>query len=114
MRLIVVNCFVVFVVVAILDRFHGHDAVVVAILGLIYVAVRQVGLGISFLNAYSLFHLNKQLFRIRDQLNDPPSEEEKEEIAKLAPDRNIGQLIVNALFLGAIFLLCLLTLWTNL
>ena len=114
---IAVNCFALFIVISVLDKFYNRsEGVIVAILGLIYVSIRQVGIGMGFAYGHSLSHLNKQFVRIRERLNDPPSDAERKEMKTLdeSQTRGLGRMIIDSVFLAIIFLLCLWALWIDL
>ncbi len=114
---IAVNCFYLFIILAVFDKLdHRPEAVVVAILGLIYVAVRTTGMGLGWAHGHTLFHLNKQLLRIRSRLNDPPTEVEIEDMKKYEKIEREGmpKLIINGLFLSITSLACLWFLWIEL
>jgi hypothetical protein len=76
----------------------------------------MVGLGLGWAHGHTFFHLNKQLLRIRSRLNDPPTDDEIEDMKKYEKIEREGtpKLIINGLFLGITSLACLWFLWVEL
>ena len=73
-------------------------------------------MGLGWAHGHTLFHLNKQLLRIRSRLNDPPTEVEIEDMKKYEKIEREGmpKLIINGLFLSITSLACLWFLWIEL
>ena len=108
---VAVNCFYLLIIVAVFDKLYQRpEAVVVAILGLIYVTIRMIGIGLSMGMARSLLHLNKQLLCIRSLLNDPATDYEAEFMRELekADRDHLLKRDINVAFLGITTFVCLL------
>jgi len=115
---VLVNLFYVAIVLYVFDKLHGrHETtILVAVLGLIYVAIRTIATG----QFHALFEiikvLNRDLIRLRELLHDQSVEGHKlefEEQAQVA-DRVIHKLYIDGFFLGIVGLICLIVLFTEL
>lgn len=114
---IAVNCFYLFIILAVFDKLHHRpEVVIVAILGLIYVLIRGLGIGLSIYISVSMLQFNKQLQHIRLLLNDPSADAEAEELreAEERENKRWPKLYINMFFLSITSLICLFVLWSEL
>jgi hypothetical protein len=116
---VLVNLFYVAIVLYVFEKLHGrHETtILVAVIGLVYVAIR----GIAIAEAHVLIGIAKdlagQLIRVRELLHDKLVEDDKlkfEEQEQVMMDRVLTKLRIDGLFLGVVSLICLLVLFTEL
>lgn len=114
---VVVNCFYLAVVVYVLDRLTNKpEAIVVAVLGLMYVTMRNVAIGQYLLQVGWFAHMNKQLRHVRKLLHDPHHEQNEQEwleAERTVPQQNV-KLYIDLGFLWLVGIFCLLVLFTSL
>lgn len=109
---VAVNCFYLFIVLAIFDKVHHRpEAVTVAILGLIYVIIRGLGAGLGIYIEISM----KQFERIRELLNDSlDTEDELWREARRRANKKRPIFYIDGVFLFVTSIICLLVLWDEL
>jgi hypothetical protein len=116
--IIIVNCFYLFTVLVVLYKLgHRPEAVVVAVLGLIYVGIRTLMVNQIIFEAKAFVQLHEQLFYMRKLLNDPKVDavyadfQKSGEVNKSAVYPSV---YLESFFLFLICLVCLLVLFTSL
>src|SRR6185437_2824290 len=106
---IATNIFYVLVVVLVLTQLHERpESIIVPVLGLIYVRIHMLGVGLSSMTMISHRSLDLLHERVK-KLIDPDYLRDPEVVAdiekKLTPDS--GRLLINSIAMGLISLACL-------
>jgi hypothetical protein len=113
---VVANVFYVLVVVYIFSRINDQKlTVIVAVLGLIYVAIRSVAIGQALTFFPLLVAANKSLDELR-AVSGLPQQHQKAEYQAAASKikKESVKLHIDGLFLGVIGLICFGSLWSAL
>jgi hypothetical protein len=115
---VAVNCFYLIVIGWVFDKLHGHHelTITVAILGLIYVTVRTIGM-YQFHASLDLFKLTRrQLLQLQKRAGDPSYEANQKELDEVDElhQKNMVKFYINAFFLWLIGIICMLILFTTL
>jgi hypothetical protein len=99
----------------VIDRLDKPETVIVAVLGLVYVAIRSSAIGQYITSVGQIKFLAGQIVEVRKLLNDPNSDElTKEKLeADVAVPRVIFKFYIDWFFLWIIGLYCLLVVFTN-
>jgi hypothetical protein len=107
---IIINCLYLLVVLLVFAKFGSSpQAVMIAILGLIYVAIEMRGRYQNMAFARAMVELNRQLLAIRGLLRDAQFEAQAQYLLNL--ETTISKhyeptLYINVVFLGLISLVC--------
>jgi hypothetical protein len=115
---VAVNCFYLFVIVWVFDKLDGHRelSITIAVLGLIYVTIRNIGMGLAAGIFESLSRTQRQLLQVQQFVRDPNYDtnqkrlDEEEELKKTT----VVKMYINSFFLWLIGLVCLLVLFATL
>ena len=111
---IAVNVVQLWVVLVVFERLQGRfENIVVAVLGLIYLAIRAVGFGNFLLQVSFAKASNHQMLRIRQLLSDPMVDEDAAAMAdnSKAIDRAMMKGWVDQAFLALVWVACLFALF---
>ena len=106
-----------FIILLVFDKLgRKPEAIIVAVLGLIYVTIRTIGIGQYMAFIGSMFALDQQHLNLRRLLNDPEFETAKEAYkeAEKVRDHRFVKIYIDGFFLSIVSLICLLELWTGL
>jgi hypothetical protein len=115
---VIVNCFYIFIVLFVFDRL-GRDRnliIIVSILGVIYVTVRSIGIGLAFLSEETTTVVLKKMNRILTNQGDEAIHGDVEQLLE-DEKRKTHRLVkscIDGFFLFLISLLCLVMLFSNL
>lgn len=112
------NCFYLAVVLYVFDRLTLKPdlTIIVALLGIIYVAIRSIGVALAFFHMHSAPIFLKKMNRILANQGDPGGQDTPDEIVaaeKLNSQRNV-KIIIDGVFLWIISIVCLLAIFGNL
>jgi hypothetical protein len=115
---VAVNCFYLFVVLWVFCKLSGHRelSITIAVLGLIYVTIRNIGMGMAAVMFESLSRTQKQLLQVQQFVRDPnydPNQKQLDETEELK-QTTVVKMYINGFFLWLIGLICLLVLFTTL
>ncbi len=114
---VAINCLYMAIILAVFDQIHHRpEAVIVAILGLLYVTIRMIGIGLSLHQQQIALLVTKHFVRIRTLLGDPEAESEAAHLLEYrkAAEKKWPSTYINFTFLGITSIICLLTLWSEL
>jgi hypothetical protein len=106
---VLVNLIMLTIVVGTLVSARGRfEITVIAILGLIYVVIRSIGIGQGMAYVHLASGLDAELTRIRELLGDDRDlhRDEMDELRKIGKGR-MGRLYVDSAFLSIAFFICL-------
>lgn len=114
---VIANCIYLSVILYVFDKLDGRlEFILVSILGLIYVAVRTIGIGLVMMLYESDFVRQKEFAKIRTLLNDANVQSEFKEFDNIARDksRRFVNMWIDIAFLALIGPLCLIELFSHL
>src|SRR5262249_53138117 len=115
---VLINCFYLFIVLFVLNKLNQRpEAIVVAVLGLSYVAMRSHAIGQMVSNVTAFVQLHEQFFYIRKLLDDTHLDAVYADFKKqceAAEPAAYGRIYIECFFLFLISLSCLLVLFTSL
>lgn len=103
---VAINTTYVIVVIAVLSASEPSNRQIIAVLGLIYAAIRSIAIGQAIGLTNALFYLEKKIDRIRYQVDSSFSEPDYAE-AEETISFNSAKLYIDATGLGIISLICL-------
>jgi hypothetical protein len=114
---VLVNLFYVAIILYVFEKLNGHHetTILVAVLGLIYVTIRTIGIGQTHVSIDISKALRGDLIRIRELLHDEFIDDHKLELKEQTQvvDRVIVKAYIDAFFLGIVSLICLFVLFTE-
>jgi hypothetical protein len=115
---VIVNCFYIFIVLFVFDRL-GRDRnliIIVSILGVIYVTVRSIGIGLASLSEETTTVVLKKMNRILTNQGDEAIHGDVEQLLddEKRKTHRLVKSCIDGFFLFLISLLCLVMLFSNL
>jgi hypothetical protein len=115
---VIVSCLYVLVVLFVFSRLNQRpEAIVVAVLGLTYVAIRTHAIGQVVFDARAFVRIHEQLFYLRNLLGDPHVDSVYADFKRTggaAESAVYAKIYLESFFLFMIFLICLFVLFTSL
>jgi hypothetical protein len=113
---IAVNCFFLFALLYVLAKLNNSpEALVLAVLGLMYAGIRANAIRNIIFNAEASVQIHRQLFYVRKLLKDPSHDmvlDDFEQQGKVK-DENYAKLYIDGFFLLLISLVCLFVIFAS-